>query len=363
MNLTSSMLLLGIGGAGSAIARGVNRAFGGGMRYLLADTDAATGLDGEPFTLIGGDRLSGHGSGGDLVTARMAAEDSLGTLDDHLDGIRLAVIVTALGGGTGGGATYEALKHLAKRGVPTLVFATTPFAFESDMRHRNARGIMSMIEDNASSVFFLPLDKLVDDTDNMNDAMRRAVDTIATGITFFWRIVEKPGYIKLDTERVRHLVASAGRGRFAAVSVQGETRAQDALDALVNSPVLKAESSPVRKILCGILAGEDLRLSEIGLIANGIRDAFGGGSITPEVTTVNDENVFSGRLAVVVMLFESSENPSVAEKTPSRKKPKSVLAAGPTGKGRFTNAERTEWRGEDLDVPTYLRQNINLDLL
>ena len=81
------------------------------------------------------------------------------------------------------------------------------------------------------------------------------------------------------------------------------------------------------------------------------------------MTTVNDENVFSGRLAVVVMLFESSENPSVAEKTPSRKKPKSVLAAGPTGKGRFTNAERTEWRGEDLDVPTYLRQNINLDLL
>ena len=63
------------------------------------------------------------------------------------------------------------------------------------------------------------------------------------------------------------------------------------------------------------------------------------------------------------MLFESAEAQTVASKLPGRKKTKSVLAVGPTGKGRFNNAERTEWRGEDLDIPTYLRQNINLDLL
>jgi len=361
MSQTSSLLLIGIGGAGCAIARGVNRAFGGNMRYLLADTDATSAREGEPFTLIGGDRLSGHGSGGDLVTARMAAEDSLGTLDEHLEGARVAVIVTALGGGTGGGATFEALKHLAERGLPTLVFATTPFAFESDARQRNARGIMSMIDDTASSVFFLPLDKLVSDVDNMDEAMRRAIDTVATGITFFWRIVEKPGYIRMDAERVRHLITSAGRGRFAAVTVQGETRAADAVAALARSEVLTAEDAPVRKILCGILAGDDLRLSEIGTIADGIRDAFGKGSLTPEVTTVNDESVFSRRLAVIVMLFEAGEvaNSPVG----GRKRTRNVLAAGPTGKGRFTNAERTEWRGEDLDVPTYLRQNINLEML
>ncbi len=356
------MLLLGIGGAGAAIARGVNRAFGGDMRHLLVDTDASTGHDGEPFVLIGGDRLSGHGSGGDIITARMAAEDSLDGLDEHLEGVRLAVIVTALGGGTGGGVTFEALRHLAKRGLPTLVFATTPFGFESDARQRNARGIMSMIEDNASSVFFLPLDRLVSGVDNMEEAMRRAVDTIATGITFFWRIVEKPGYIRMDAERVRHLVASAGRGRFAAVTVQGEDRAGQAIETLKRSDILGPDTSPIRKILCGILAGDDLRLSEVGRIADGIRDAFGGGAITPEVATVNDETVFSGRISVVVMLFEAGEN-SAAATTGRKPRAKNVLATGPTGKGRFTNAERTEWRGEDLDIPTYVRQSINLELL
>ena len=363
MNLTSSMLLIGIGGAGSAIARGVNRAFGGEMRHLLVDTDASTGRETDPFVLIGGDRLSGRGSGGDIVTARMAAEDSLSSLNDRLDGVRLAVIVTALGGGTGGGAALEIVKHLAERGLPTLVFATTPFSFESDQRQRNARGIMSMIEDTASSTFFLPLDKLVTGIDNMEEAMHRAIDTIATGVTFFWRIVEKPGYLRMDAERIRHLISAAGRGRFAAISVQGENRAANAVEELINSGILTAEANPVRKILCGILAGDDLRLSEVGTVANGIRDAFGGGSITPEVATVNDESVFSGRLAVVVMLFESAEAQTVASKLPGRKKTKSVLDVGPTGKGRFNNAERTEWRGEDLDIPTYLRQNINLDLL
>ena len=38
MSDSSSMLLIGIGGGGSAIARGVRRAFGEGLRYLAVDT-------------------------------------------------------------------------------------------------------------------------------------------------------------------------------------------------------------------------------------------------------------------------------------------------------------------------------------
>ena len=36
------MILIGIGTAGCNIARGVNRAFGEDLRYVLADTDAAS---------------------------------------------------------------------------------------------------------------------------------------------------------------------------------------------------------------------------------------------------------------------------------------------------------------------------------
>ena len=364
MNTDSSMVLIGIGTAGCAIARGVGRAFGDGMRCVLADTDASTGQAGGEFVLLGGDRLSGRGAGGDIVAGRLAAEGSVRMIDEHLGGARLAVVVTSLGGGTGGGATLETAKHLGELGIPSVVFATTPFTFEGDDRQRNSRGMMSMIEEAANATFFLPLDKLIGDTDNMADALRRAVDVVSGGVTLFWRLVEKPGYIRLDVERLRHLLVGAGRGRFAAVTVRGPGRAAEAVDLLMRSDMLAVSSGPVRSALCGVLAGDDLLLSEVGTIADGVRGAFGG--LTFDLATVNDEATFSGRLSVVVMLFEAGAQPGGDEKPgPAmggrRRRSKGALGVGPTGRGRFKNAEPTIWRDEDLDVPTFIRKNLNLD--
>ena len=360
MNERSPLLLVGIGTAGCAIARGVGRAYGGPLRTLLADTDASTGEGDGDFALLGGERLAGRGAGGSVVEGRLAAEGSLRAVDDYLADVRIAVFVTALGGGTGGGATLELAKHLATRGIPTIVFATTPFAFEGEDRQRNARGVMSMIGDAASASFFLPLDKLVGDTDNMAEAMRRAVDTVAGGVTLFWRLVEKPGYIRLDVERLRHLLANAGRGRFAAVSASGPDRAQDALDALVRSELLSAASGPVAAMVCGVLAGDDLRLSEVGVVADGLRGAFGGLSF--DLATVNDDDTFSGRLCAVAMLFEApSRQTDAAGAKSARRARKGAPGLGAAGRGRFKNAEPTIWRDEDLDVPTFVRKGISLD--
>ena len=361
MNDTSPMLLIGIGTAGAKIARGVSRAFGDELRYVTADTDANSSGDGDDFVLLGGDRLSGRGSGGDIVTARLAAEDSIQNLDSKLEGVRLAVVVTCLGGGTGGGATLEAIKRLSSLGIPSIVFATLPFLFEGEDRQRGARGVMSMIEDAANATFFLPLDKLVGDTDVMGDAMRRATDTVASGVTLFWRLVEKPGYIKLDADRIRRLVQCAGRGRFAAVTTQGPDRAAEAVDALVRSEMLATAQAPVRSVLCGVLAGDDLRLSEIGTIADGIQQTFGE-HVAFDLGTVNDEATFSGRISVVVMLFESNGREigvSAVGGVMSGRRQRTSRAS--LGRGRFNNAERTEWHGEDLDVPTFIRHNITLD--
>ncbi len=368
MNIVSPILLIGIGGAGTQIARGVSRAFGDNLRYTLADTDAMTGQGGGDFTLLGGDRLAGRGAGGDIVTARLAAEDSMQYLDAKLEGVRLAVVVTALGGGTGGGATLEAAKHLAELSIPTIVFATTPFSFEGEDRARNARGVMSMIEESANATFFLPLDKLVGNTDNMQEAMRHAIDTVASGVTLFWRLVEKPGYLKIDVDRLRHLLGSAGRGRFATITTQGPERAKEAVNLILSSEMLSLSTNPARTILCGVLAGDDLRLSELGYIADNVRKSFGE-QASFDLGTVNDEATFSGRISVVAMIFEANGRNSVNKTNNSNSssgrrttKTKGALSIGPMGRGRFTNAEQTIWNGEDLDVPTFIRRNVSLEL-
>ena len=44
-----------------------------------------------------------------------------------------------------------------------------------------------------------------------------------------------------------------------------------------------------------------------------------------------------------------------------RRPAKGVLGVGPSGRGRFKNAEPTIWRDEDLDIPTFIRKNLTLD--
>lgn len=366
----SPLLLLGVGGAGAAMTRGILRAFGPGIRALILDTDAQSGgVTGDvPFMLLGGNRLAGRGTGGQPASARAAFQDNPALLDSALSGVRTVVIVTALGGGTGGGATSELLKHLHMLGIVTLIFATLPFAFEGAERQRAARTASGPIEQHADVSVFLPLDDLVAGagTDNMAEALQRGVDMVASGATLLWRILEKPGYIQLDAERLRNILMGNGRGHFATATARGPKRTNQVLAALAESPLLRHNESalPIRSILVGVLAGDDLRLSEVGAISSGLSAAFGDHA-TIELGTVNDEATFSERLSVVVLLFEESAT-AAAPASPGEAALAStgrsrVERGALSGNSRFRHTEKTIWNDENLDIPTYVRRSLTLD--
>ena len=368
--LPSPLLLVGVGGAGARMVRGILRACGSDIRALVLDTDAQSGATGDlPFMLLGGNRLAGRGTGGQPASARAAFQDNPALLDPALQGVRAAVVVTALGGGTGGGATGELLKHLHTLGIVTLLFATMPFAFEGDERARSAKTAAGPIGEYADVSVFLPLDDLVAGAaggDNLKEALARGVDTLAAGVTLLWRLLEKPGYIQLGPERLRNILLRCGRGQFATATARGENRAQDVLAALAAHPLLARDAArpPVRTVLVGVLAGDDLRLSEVAALSCGLSAAFGP-SASIELGTVNDEKTFSGRLSVVVLLFEehaTHTTPHAAllrAQAPADGRPhgEHALAAN----SRFRNAEKTFWNDEDLDVPTFIRRSLTLD--
>lgn len=365
---TSSLILLGIGGTGVNAVRGIRRAYGAGIRALAIDSDAASGLAGDvPFVLLGGDRLAGRGSGGLSAEARAAFFDNPALIDPHLDGVRTAIVVAALGGGTGGGGTGEIVKHLASRGIVTIVFATMPFAFEGEERIRSARTVAVALERDADALITMPLDTLAADAsiDNMKDALARTADVLATALTLFWRVLEKPGYISLDSERLRNAVSGGGRARFATATAMGEGRAANALSALCSSKLMAdgVPHPPARSIFMGILAGDDLRLSEIAEVADGFRKNFGR-SAAFHLGTVNDEDTFSGRLVAVALVFDdATPSPAVSARRKARSDAKNRrhAEAALASDDRFPDSEKTIWRDEDLDIPTYLRRNLTLE--
>ena len=357
---TSSIALIGIGGAGCGAVSAISAAYGPGIRALAIDTDARSASAECPFMLIGGQRLGGNGAGGSVADAGIAARDDIASIDSRLVGVRVAVLVAGLGGGTGGGATAEILKHLGSIGVTTLLFATTPFSFEGEESRKRAESARPVIEDSADTSAILPLDALVAGGEDltMGEALRQAIDTIAAGVTLLWRMIERPGYLKLDAERLRRLVAEGGPARFAVASAVGPDRAQKTVESLRSSPLLVAKGSErTRAILVGVLSGDDLRLSEVGAVANELSFAFGP-SAALSLGTVNDEQNFAGRLTTVALLFgEGRRGHPKAEVRRREPRPGTVSR----GADRFRDTEKTDWRRAALDSPTYLRRGLSLE--
>ena len=156
--------------------------------------------------------------------------------------------------------------------------------------------------------------------------------------------------------------AEPGKIRDAALTMLRELSPETAefADRLLSA----GAHAPARSILMGILAGDDLRLSEVARIADGFRATFGRNAAF-HLGTVNDEATFSGRLAVAALVFEesavakaaSSSRRSAKAAAKNRKNSESALAAA----DRFSDSEKTMWHDEDLDIPTYLRRNLTLD--
>ena len=364
MKDSSSLILIGVGGSGCAAVRAIARNYGGDLRARLVDTDAGTPTDGLPFTLIGGSRLSGQGAGGAATKARAAFQDDPAILDASLEGARVAIVVTCLGGGTGGGATPEILKRLRAKGVTTLVFATKPFPFEGEARINRANSDAGLVAQEADVSCILALDDIARDScadPTMANALRTASSTLAKGITLFWRLLEKPGYIRFDAERLKRILSGAGRARFAAVTASGEGRAGEILSRIDSAATLQQATRPrITTIFLGLLAGDDLRLSEIARITQGLAERYGADA-TIELGTVNDEAEFSGTLSLVTLLFEEGSS----SQTQSRNRQGRLgRSAGEQALGvddRFRNTDATMLGDTNLDIPTYYRLNLTLD--
>jgi cell division protein FtsZ len=390
----SGLLLLGVGGGGSRLASAVLSDYGAGMRSLGVDTDAlsnreATASGGLECLLMGGARLAGHGTGGDAIKGRLAAQDDMQNLVSRLEGVRMVVLTACLGAGTGGGATPEIVKALRDLGITTVCFVTMPFGFEGEERRKAAERVLPMIEENADSMVVVSLDDLYAGSEGalLADAVRASERVIAAGISLVWRLVTKPGFIRMDPERFNTMVLRGGNARFGFASADGANRAAAVTESLRKCKLLRSGDALARAnaVLLGILAGSDLRLAEIGEVVGSLRSICKP-ECTVEMGTVLDAR-FDGRIELVAVTFESwtavaqvetgnkessaaapTEPPPVAEEFPihsgsrrTRAKSGSKLSFGATGRGKFQNVEPTIFNGQDLDIPTYVRRGIQLD--
>lgn len=393
MIMRSDLLLLGVGGGGCKLACSIVKQSNMNFKALAVDTDAASSREAGDaaieFLLIGRDRLLGNGTGGDVASGKVAADDDLKKIEPYLNEVRMVMVVTSLGSGTGGGATPKILRSLKERGLTTLCFATMPLAFEGESRVDCANAVIPLVQECSDTLVTVALDDLAAEsgTDNLQLSMEDSFKTLGAGVSLIWRMVCTPGYIQLDSERMRSLVKN---GKKACLGFASSPETSDRATTIVNKLgeyKLLADSSgkivSADALMVGIIGGNDLLLSEISTLMNGIKLMYPN-KPRIEMGTVQD-SMFNGRVEVVLFAFEnwnapvaapqlrqaSAKEPPVADVLPVSRvasgkqsklsKAASRLSVGPSGRGRFQNSEPTIYQGEDMDVPAYVRYGLNIE--
>ena len=374
----TGLVLVGIGGGGCRMAAAARQVHGDGLTAIGFDTDevAIRCVDGLRCQLIGATRLNKQGTGGVHSNGHLAAQDDLPMILEQFRDARVVVVVTCLGGGTGGGATPIILKALHGEGKVTLCFATLPFAFEGAARRQSAEGDRPFIEQVADTLVDVPLDDLYAGLApaTLPEAARQADAVMGSGLGLLWRLLLTPGYIRFDPARLQNMLMGAGSARYGYAAASGESRAEAAVAALAQAPLLRQGKSlsAARALVLGILAGPDLRLAEISTLMHGLA-ATCRKDVHVEMGVVLDPR-FAGRIELVALAFESwvpaerrversgSDGEHLGDLLGRNGQRDAKLGVGV---GKFHGVEKTIYKGvdgiEDLDIPTYQRRLILLE--
>ena len=337
----AAIKVVGIGGGGS---NAVNRMIAEGLtgvEFIAINTDAqALMLSQAPTRIRIGDKLTkGLGAGGRPEVGRKAAEESQEELAQALRGADMVFLTAGMGGGTGTGAAPVVAEIAKNVGALTIGVVTKPFRFEGRPRQEIAEQGLEQLKEHVDTLIVIPNDRLLELGDKrmtFEAAFRAADEVLHQGIQGISELITVPGLINLDFADVRTIMADGGAALMAVGYGRGETRAIDAAEHAVASPLLDVTIDGAKGVLFNVTGGSDLTLMEVneaaeiiaGMVDPNANIIFGA-VIDP---TMEDEV----RITVIATGFDGVAR---AQPLPENVKPFPTPA----------------FDRDDLDVPTFLR--------
>jgi cell division protein FtsZ len=269
--------VIGVGGGGS---NAVNRMIasdlqGVGYRVLNTDAQALLQSAAQNRTQLGQKLTRGLGAGGNPVIGQKAAEESRNELQESLQGADLVFIAAGMGGGTGTGAA-PILAEVAKEvGALTVGIVTKPFGFEGRKRLRQAEEGIARLAEHVDTLIVIPNDRLRDAIAGapLNEAFRTADDVLRMGVKGITDIITRPGLVNVDFADVRSVMADAGTALLGIGVGSGRSRATEAAQAAMSSPLLEsARIDGAKGVVINISGGKDMTLEDMTTASEAIYD-------------------------------------------------------------------------------------------
>lgn len=326
--------VVGVGGAGGAAVNRMIEAGVENVEFIVINTDAQAlhHSRADKKIHIGKDTTRGLGAGADPSVGQQAAEESKEEIKKALEGADMVFVTIGAGGGTGSGAGHIVAQTAKDLGILVVGFATKPFAFEGEKRRQNADTAIEKLRNAVDTLIIIPNDRLLQTIDKQTplmEAFKVADDVLRQGVQGISDLITVHGLINLDFADVKAVMSSAGSALMGIGRASGDSRAIQAAQQAIESPLLEVSIDGARGILFNVIGGNDLSMHEINSAAETITAAADpdaniifGATISPDlegeiiitvVATGFDASYFAKRQAT-----ESELTPVVATTASSK---------------------------------------------
>ncbi len=276
--LKPRITVVGVGGAGGNAVNNMIRAKLEGVEFVVANTDAqALGQSiAERKLQLGAGVTQGLGAGSRPEIGRVAAEESMGDLLEHIQGSHMVFVAAGMGGGTGTGAAPVIARACREHGILTVGVVTKPFHFEGQNRMRLAEAGIEELQQTVDTLIIIPnqnLFRVANERTTFADAFKMADDVLYSGVRGVTDLMVMPGLINLDFADIRSVMGEMGKAMMGTGEAEGDNRAIDAAQKAISNPLLDDVSMKGAKgVLINITGGMDMTLFEVDEAANRIRD-------------------------------------------------------------------------------------------
>ncbi len=272
------IIVVGVGGAGGAAINRMIESGVHGVDFITINTDAqALHHSLAPVKIhIGKDETRGLGAGADPLVGKKAAEESRAEIEQALEGADMIFVTLGAGGGTGSGAGPVVAEIAKSTGSLVVGFATKPFAFEGVKRRRNADLAIDGLRSSVDTLITIPNDRLLQTIDRSTpllDAFKVADDVLRQGVQGISDLITVNGLINLDFADVKAVMSSAGSALMGIGRASGDSRASEAAQQAIESPLLEVSIDGARGILFNVIGGSDMTMHEINAAAETITNA------------------------------------------------------------------------------------------
>jgi len=269
--------VFGIGGGGCNALEHMARQGVAGVEYIAVNTDVPALRSKDKNLMkrlqIGRKTTKGRGAGGTPEVAAESAREDKEEIEKTLKGASMVFLSAGMGGGTGTGAAPVIAEIAREQGILTVGIVTKPFDFERENKMNLALKGIAEMRKHVDALVIIPnqrLLKLNERALNFKQAFAMVDDVLYNVVRSISELLNNTAVMNIDFADLKSTLEEAGDAHIAIGIGTGDNKVEEAVQKIVNSPLLETSIANAGKVLVNVVMSEDTLLYEVDEVMNKI---------------------------------------------------------------------------------------------